>query len=173
MALIVEDGTGLANAESFISVAAADTYHANRGNTVWAGADAVKEAALRRATDFMQQTFRTRWKSFRVTSTQALDWPRAWVELPDAPYGYGSFAAYVPNNVVPTEVKNACAELALAALSENLNPALDRTTSKETVGPISVEYDESSPEYKRYRNVDMLLAPYLTGSSVSVGLVRT
>jgi hypothetical protein len=36
MALIVEDGTGLANAESYVSVADATTYHANIGNTAWA-----------------------------------------------------------------------------------------------------------------------------------------
>ena len=35
MALIVEDGTGLANAESYVSVADATTYHTNYGNTAW------------------------------------------------------------------------------------------------------------------------------------------
>ena len=45
MTLIVEDGTGLANAESYVSVADATTYHANIGNTAWAAitSDATKE----------------------------------------------------------------------------------------------------------------------------------
>ncbi len=35
MALIVEDGTGLSTAESYISVADATTYHTARGNSSW------------------------------------------------------------------------------------------------------------------------------------------
>ena len=35
MSLIVEDGTGLATAEAYISVADATTYHAARGNSTW------------------------------------------------------------------------------------------------------------------------------------------
>ena len=40
MALVVEDGTGLDTAESFISVADADTYHTewNADPTAWTGA---------------------------------------------------------------------------------------------------------------------------------------
>jgi len=36
MSLIVEDGTGKSTSESYISVADASTYHAARGNTLWA-----------------------------------------------------------------------------------------------------------------------------------------
>jgi hypothetical protein len=36
MTLIVETGQGLPDAESFISVADADTYFTARGNAVWA-----------------------------------------------------------------------------------------------------------------------------------------
>ena len=36
MAIVTEDGTGKADAESYISVADASTYHAARGNTEWA-----------------------------------------------------------------------------------------------------------------------------------------
>ena len=36
MALETETGTGSATAESFCSVADADTYHAARGTTLWA-----------------------------------------------------------------------------------------------------------------------------------------
>lgn len=174
MALIVEDGSGKVDSESYISVAEATTYHSDRGNAAWAALanDTIREQMLRKATGFMEQTYRERWKMFRVTSTQALSWPRAWVQLPDAPYGYGSFAAFVPNTIVPTEVKRACAELALAAISGDLNPTLDRTTLKEKVDVIEVEYSPHSPEYKRFRAVDMLLSPYLQVSGMSAKLVR-
>lgn len=175
MPLIVEDGTARADAESYSSVAEATAYHAARGNAAWAALadDTVREQLLRKATEYMQQAYRNRWASFRVTSTQALDWPRAYVPIPDAPYGYGSSSAYVPNNIVPVEVKRACAELALTASTGALAADLDRTTKREVVGPIEVEYDTTSPEYKRYRAVDMMLEPYLTGSSSTARLVRT
>lgn len=174
MALIVEDGTGLANAESYVSVAEATTYHADRGNAAWAAiaTDTIREQLLRKATNFMSQNYRMRWASFRVTVAQALDWPRAWVALRDAPYGYGSFSAYVPNNVVPVEVRRACAELALLANSGDLNPPLERATASEKVGEIAVTYDVHGPEYKRYRAIDQILSPYLVGSPASTGLIR-
>jgi hypothetical protein len=173
MAIIVEDGTGKANAESYATVAFADQYHSDRGNAAWAALTvAVKEAALRNATGYMLQNYRPRWQSFRVTAAQALDWPRAWVRMPDAPYGYGSFAAFVANNVVPNEVQWACVELALIASTADLNPTLSQATLEEKVAEIAVKYDHTSPQYKRYRKVDMFLTPYLTGSSVSHGLVR-
>lgn len=173
MAIIVEDGTAKVDAESYISVADADSYHSARGNTLWTGADALKEAALRKATEYMMQAYRRGWKSFRTTSTQALDWPRAWMPIEDAPYGYGSSVAYVPSNVIPVEVKRACAELALIALSADLNPALERTTLSERVGPLEVTYDPAEPVFKRYRSIDQMLATYLCIGGASVGLTRS
>lgn len=172
MALIVEDGTGRADAESFASVAEADIYHAARGQgDAWDGADD-KEVALRLATDYLEQAFRGRWLSFRVTSTQRLSWPRAWVTMPDAPYGYGSWAAFIPNNVVPPEVKQACMELALRAVSGALAPDLARTAVVEKVGPIEVQYSRSAPAFVQYRAVELLLMPFLTNAGASVKLVR-
>jgi hypothetical protein len=173
MTLIVEDGTAKVNAESYASVADATAYHTARGREdAW---DAIEdqEAALRLATQYMEQAYRMRWKQFRTTSTQALSWPRAWVQIPDAPYGYGSQSAYVPNNVVPTEVKQACMELALRTGSGELAPDLDRQAITEQIGPIRVEYDESSSYHTQYRSVDMMLAPYLMSMGMSSPLVRT
>jgi hypothetical protein len=85
MALIVEDGTGLANAESYVSVAAATTYHANVGNTAWAAitSDTTKEQLLRKATDYMVAQYRLQYAGCRRYSTQSLDWPRLYVPLID------------------------------------------------------------------------------------------
>ena len=68
MAIVVEDGTGKSTAESYISVADASTYHTARGNTAWAAltTDALREAALRKATDFMRQVYRSRWQGYKV-----------------------------------------------------------------------------------------------------------
>lgn len=168
MSLIVEDGTGLATAESYISVADAGTYHTNRGNAAWAAlsTDTIREQCLRKATDYMIQAYTDRWQGVRyVAETQALDWPREGVVV------NGEEVAYT---VVPTIIKNACAELALKAATATLLEDQEQGVLSETVGPISVTYNGSSPQAKRYKSVDAMLAPYLKsgGSGISMGLLR-
>lgn len=164
MALVVEDGTGLANAESFASVAEANVYHTARGReATWTDLDTdVKERALRLATDFMQQTYRSVWAGVRKTTSQLLDWPRWNVPKRDDPGAYG-VAAYYDPDVVPTEVKRACMELALRATTADLNPDLGPLKTKATVGPISVEYAAGTNQTAQYAVADDLLAPLMLG----------
>lgn len=158
MSLIVEDGTGLSTAASYISVDDADTYHMERQNADWVGSAEAKEGALRRATDFMLQRYRGAWQGYRLNSTQALDWPRSWVEVD----GYS-----VASDSVPTPIKQACAELALRALAGDLNADQDQAgITREKIGQIEVEYGLGASTAVKYPAVDELLAPYLqTGSS--------
>jgi hypothetical protein len=168
MALIVEDGSGKSDSESYISVADASSYHTARGNTAWAAlaTDALREAALRRATDYMRQAYRSRWQGYKVNEDQALDWPRYDVEVE----GYA-----IDSDIVPTEIKNACAELALRASAADLNPDLTQGVLSEQVGSIQVTYDKASPQFTRYRAIDAILSPYLKagGGGCSVGLIRS
>lgn len=157
MALIVEDGTGKADAESYISVSDASAYHSARGNTTWATMSSTEmEQAIRRATDYMQQAYRGRWQGFRVTTTQALDWPRQWVPFSDA----GSLVYYA-NNEIPKEVKNACAELAWKAAAGELAPDIEPRVISESVGPISTQYADFGKQSTEYRAIDNLLAQLL------------
>ena len=168
MALEVEDGTGKSTAESYISVADASTYHTARGNAAWAAlaTDALREAALRRATDYMRQAYRSRWQGYKVNEDQALDWPRYDVEVE----GYA-----VDSDIVPTEVKNVCAELALRASAAELNPDLTQGVLSEQVGSIQVTYDKASPQFTRYRAIDAIISPYLKagGGGCSMGVIRS
>ena len=173
MALVVEDGTGKSDAESYISVADADAYFTKRGNTTWlALTETVKEQLLRKATDYLVQVYRMRWKGVRVSATQALDFPRNFMEREDYEAstinGYQMLGGnyYYPADDVPVEVANSCAELAYKANSATLAPDLSRATIREKVDVIEVEYDKSQPQYTQYRAIDNALAPYLaTGSS--------
>lgn len=166
MALIVESGNGDSTSESYISVADANVFHSSRGNTDWEDIDTPdKESALRRATDFMQQIYRMRWKGTRRLSTQALDWPRICVVLDDVDY------AEVPSDEVPLLVKHACAMLALKAHTEDLAPDVDPVVKREKVDMIEIEYGNSVP-YKRFRAVDALLAPLLSSSGSNLKVVR-
>lgn len=173
MALIVETGAGLATAESYISEVDADTYHEKRGNTAW---DSVtdKEAALRKATDYLMQNYRMSWKGVRMTATQALDWPRGYVYRESFLNGASSSFPYlVDDDIVPVEVENACAELALKTATAKLNPDLGKDIVSQTVGPISTTYSASSPQQKRYRAIDMMLRPYLTSNGINVSVGRS
>jgi len=178
MALVVEDGTGKADAESYISVADADTYHSNRNSTSWAVlSTAVKEACLRKATEYMVNQYRTRWLGVRVESStgQALDWPRAFVySEPFLNGAVGEYPYLVADDVVPTEVQRACAELALRASATTLDPDLEQKVVQETVGPITVKYDVNAPVYVTYRQIDNMLKIYLKtgGNSGMVRLTR-
>ena len=170
MALIVENGTGLADAESYVSVADADTYFSKRGNAAWAAlATAVKEESLRKATDYMVETYRLRWKGSRVNGVQALDWPRAFVLRADFQYAgmngqtmIGGESFY-PSDVVPVEVANACAELAFRASSADLLADYGSQVKSETVGPISVTYADGARQTVRYAAIDRKLSPFLIG----------
>lgn len=106
MALVVEDGTGLTNADAYISLADVDTYHTNRGHTRWTGTNAVKETCIRRATDYVDKRFGTRFRGYRKDSDQSLEWPRT--------QAYDRAGRTVL--LVPVNLQRAVAEYALRAL---------------------------------------------------------
>lgn len=165
MSLIVENGTGLSTAESYISVAATDTRMTALGNAPWAAlTTAQKEEALRRAAQYMEQAYRTRWVGCRAHQVQALSWPRYINELVDD--------IYIASDIVPADIANACADLALKAAAGELNADLERGVVRKKVGPLETEYDRNSPQSTRYRAIDMALALYLKGSSAMATLVR-
>lgn len=81
MALIVEDGTGLPNADSYQSLTEADIYAANFGLTAWSALaaspgvdDAQKEVALRNAT--LNIDISREYVSQKLNDDQALEFPR-------------------------------------------------------------------------------------------------
>lgn len=164
MTLIVENGTGMADAESYISVADADTYHSKLGNATWAVlTTTVKEQLLRKATNYMIEAYRTAWAGYRKNDTQALDFPR--INVPRLDTGVYN---YYDEDSVPKEVKDACCEFAFKANSSVLSADIDRLTKREKVGVLEVEYDNNkgSP-VKRYVAMDNLLAPLLNPLSGS------
>lgn len=138
--LVVEDGTGIAAANSYISLADAGTYHSLRGNPIWAGAsDSDKVVSLVRATDYLDT--RWKWQSVRGTDTQVLQFPRE--ELYDTD---GSDVSLT----VPTALQDACCEYALVVLGDgttlvDLSPAASLaaesriTLQRDRVGSLETE----------------------------------
>lgn len=161
MSLVVEDGTGVADAESYISVADADAYFAARGNAAWAGLDETsKEAALRKGCDYLESFYK--WKGMRATATQTLSWPRKCVVVD---------GVAVPSDSVPSAVSRANAELALRASSGDLAADEGSQVTRETVGPITVEYAQGARQNPRYAGVDAMLSAYTLGGG-QVAVVR-
>jgi hypothetical protein len=67
MAFIIEDGSGVEGANSYMSIGAVATYLTERGrNTAWdAATTAVKQAALIEATDYIEQRFGRRFRGMK------------------------------------------------------------------------------------------------------------
>lgn len=162
MTLIVEDGSGKTDSESYASVAEADTYHTNFGNTGWTGTTIAKEVALRNATQFLDTEYHRLWKGARVDDDQALDWPRAFIQDEDG------FA--IESDIVPVKLKNAAIELALSALTESLAPnqsspvgSIKRTRKKLAIMETETEYAGGASQRKMYRKAADLLIDFIDG----------
>jgi hypothetical protein len=151
VSLTPEDGTGLTNADSFVSLATANAYHAARlHNTDWTAAtvtDENKEAALKWATRVLE---RLSWKGLRGSSTQALVWPRGYVPKRD-PIDDDDYYA---NDAVPTFVENATSELAfrLIQLDRGADPS-SLGVKRVKVGPLEKVFDVND------RNLRKMLPP--------------
>lgn len=77
MALVVEDGTGKADAESYTSVAAFKAWADAWGVSYAAYADSAIEQSARRSTRYIDGKFRNRFPGTKVKGrSQALEWPR-------------------------------------------------------------------------------------------------
>lgn len=160
---IVEDGTGLEDANAYADEAYADAYHENYGApSEWtASTSDEKKAAIREATRFLDASFSSRWRGARANKLQALDHPRIRVVDTD---GWAR-----DSNVVFVEVKSATAILALKVRQGvSLLPdveASDVGISSESVsvGPISESktYAGTKRTYKRFSMVEATLRPII------------
>lgn len=174
MSLIVETGLIVSGAESYVSVSDCDTYHSNRGNTTWTGTAAVKEAALRNATTYIDGKYRPRWKGCKVRPIptdaaieQPLEWPRYDVQLPGYTANGLSTRNYLagwvfPFNQIPQKVKDATCEAALRALSGPLAIDADASVRRKKIDVLETEYAPGAvPGQVTYQVIDQLLSDYL------------
>lgn len=129
MAVTFQPDPSLAGFNSFVSVADADDYFAKRlHDTAWTTATTGnKESALMWAT--LQLNTLT-WRGARTSGTQLLSFPRVGLSYSEsADYrgmseiydvGMGGYTVIqVPSTTVPTEIKNATAELGLWLMSSD------------------------------------------------------
>lgn len=179
---------GAANADSYATLEDANAYFTDRAIAAWTGTDAAKEAALRRATTYLDNQYRGKWVGIRYAETQALAWPRV-----DGFRGYAGGVTCplfdvdgfeIAYDSVPLQIRRATFEAALLLLGgSTLEPTLDRggqiKSIGKSVGPLrkDVVYQDGASPVDRYTAIEGLLrglVKSMPGASVStVQLVRS
>jgi hypothetical protein len=133
MAIIVEDGTIVENANSYLSIADARSFALSFGVTLSA-IDSEVEAQLLQA---MQWLKGKNYKGSRVSIDQVLDWPRKNVYM----YGFE-----VPEIKIPQDLKDAQAQLVIEIHNgvSILPTVTERQVKFKKTGPLEKEYFGSS-----------------------------
>ena len=162
--IIVEDGTGIANANSYATLAEADQYFSDTGNLGWAGTDDFKNQNLINATAAIDATYGSRYISeLRDNTGQALLWPRDTV--------WDRHRRRLNGDEIPQSLKNGQFEMAL--LRQNgvdLYPEGRKdnnlTAESVSIGDISESktYQKSPTEqavYDGFRKIEQILWPIL------------
>lgn len=153
MAFVVEDGTGLANANAYCTPTEARTYWTDRGVT-FAQNDGQLQVAIILATDYIENRHKRNFKGEPQFDGQRLAFPRLCV------YDHTG-KAY---EGVPEPVKFATAEYMSRALSAALvpDPTLGLPVVREKIGPIETEFlPGATPIYQPYPTADSLLKDLL------------
>lgn len=167
MAFTVEDGTGLEDANAFVGVTDFVSYWAERGLDLSDLDGELVQAAIVKATDYMELRFALKWKGIKLSIDQGIGWPRKYV--------YNREGAVVASDSVPKKVKAACYEYAKRALDAALlpdpvdNPNIISKT--ETIGPISTSITYaggvSATKLQAYPSADMLLVDFIVEAAGS------
>jgi hypothetical protein len=146
MAIVVEDGTGISAANSYVTVEEVDDYCSQRGLSEWENAsDDDKEAALMRGMDYIESF---RFRGDKVNFENPLEWPRlGWYN--EVSYGTTAYILGAYDAHIPLGVKRATCR---AAYEELMNKGtLQASLSKEdfiqseTVDVITTSYFDSMP----------------------------
>ncbi|QZA70454.1 head-to-tail adaptor [Erwinia phage AH03] len=166
--IIVEDGTGKANSNSYVSIADLISFAALYQTELTD--DDSTASLLIQAADYIESKS---YKGSKANSNQAMKWPRkeAYINCEDDEELY-------PSNSIPVEIKKAQLQCALAVSNGvSLMPTVTAAdyVLEETIGPITTKYADAAEYGLSYAPnlpiVDSLLS-CLTNSN-RPGLFRT
>lgn len=162
---------GAANANTYVTLAEANTYFGDRlHSTAWdAASDSEKTQALIMGARVLDT--RVEWKGAKSSQTQAMDWPRAYVEdrdfktvPPSVVVMFDNEAiVYLDSATVPNFIKWAQCEQALALLGEDITLDADSTgINSVSIGSLAVNFDKLDKRRVLPQPVRDLCAPYGT-----------
>lgn len=158
MSLIPEDGTGLANAETYAIVAELRSYSAKRLLTIPADDEAC-EVILIKAMDFLESL---KYKGVKLNLTQALSWPRKEFYLD---------CTLQTSSVIPKKLKDAQCNLAVISQTIDLMPnaavgSKGAVMSESVYGAVSRTYalpGRGTGSVPTMPSVKSLLQDFVTG----------
>lgn len=166
MAFVVENGTGMSNANAYVDIAFATDYFKDKGQfNNWGSNTTLQQQAIVRATQYMDLRWGSGLSGYVQSKDplQALAMPR--LEL----YDMNGFLV----SGIPANWKKACCEYALIALTTQLLPNPVQTVNgqtiikkSETIGPIKRDFEFS-------RQNDMMIKPYPLADSLVRIYLRT
>lgn len=170
MACIIDASIGGVNANAYADIAYADAYHdAHLYNSTWiSAATAEKCQALQTATRMLDA--QVSWFGFIASSMQALLWPRSGV--------IGRSGYFWDVALIPTELKQATAELARVLLAGSRTPEVPSDTEGITrlkAGPVEIEFDGTSSDSQEIPDSVFSLIQHLgvlRTRATSISLVR-
>lgn len=156
----VEDGSGVPDADSYVTLDEAITYCADRGLTFSSSPSSLGEAALIRASKAIDLRYAGAFPGDRKTGrTQGLQWPRS------GAYDVGGWL--IPDDEVPIEIVQATIEAAVRefAVPNSMMPDLERGGQIQSIraGSVGVTYSATASAKTTYTLIDSLLINILTG----------
>lgn len=170
MAIIVEDGSGKTNANSYIDVDFARAYAESRGFSF--PVDTEVEPWIVNACDFVE-SFAEQFKGNRKTATQALSWPRTNVVIDGEKF---------PDDKIPTQLKLAQAQAVVEQSQGSVlqPPITDYAVRREKVDVIEVEYATGGGQNNtatvtltpKFPKVEQWLRPLLGGTGGLLKVIR-
>jgi hypothetical protein len=138
MALIIETGAGIPDADSYSTVAQCEDYAVKYYGSSLHGSPADKEAAMRRAVAHMDSL---RWKGSKANGrNQALAWPRSGVTDCE---GISIDDDVIPPEVIAAQHEFARAEFQSPGILSPQSNLLDTLRNRAKVDVIEVGYDTS------------------------------
>lgn len=149
LALIKEDGSGLANANAYADVTEGDAFHEGHlYATDWTAANnATKAAALAMATRLIDAYYQ--FRGFKAHDTQALQWPRAFARDDDALHNpvFPSLTPrddYFASNALPKVLRDATIETARELIKANRtdDPDGEGLAAMTLTGTLSMTFDK-------------------------------
>lgn len=152
MAIIVEDGSIVTGANSYVSEAELTAFASARNITL--SGDYTTEQLLIIASDYIESL---NYKGMKVRSDQPLQWPRVDVVID---------SYYFDSDEIPSQLKNGQMQVALSIDAGNSPQQLSpRKTIREKVGDLEIEYAAGSSSVAIDPKITSFLYKLLQGGS--------
>ena len=162
MSLIIEDGSIVADANSYVTVIELDTYCSNRGITLSATTEAEKEALSFKAMDYIECNV---YQGYKTNTGQSLQFPRYPVYIDNQ---------LIDSNAIPATLKKAQLQL-MVEIDNGFNPlaTTEQAVIREKVDVLEVEYDTRSSQRPQLKAVNAFLSPLLGAKGLGLNVSRT